>query len=185
MKKILSVLAAALLMAGCTSKTNKASEAVVTEEPQAEASVDTLNISNLKEMERNMQEALAFLKECGAYFIATAEGDQPHVRAFNSAEIINGRLYLMTGKKKDVYKQMAKNPKFELIALKPSKAEWIRISGVLVDDDDIEVQKEFLRRNPQFNSSYQPGDGNMAMLYFKNATVRFSSFSGEERRVKF
>ena len=32
--------------------------------------------------ETNMQEVQAYLKECGAFFIATADGDQPHVRPF-------------------------------------------------------------------------------------------------------
>ena len=31
-----------------------------------------------------MQEVQAYLKECGAFFIATADGDQPHVRPFGS-----------------------------------------------------------------------------------------------------
>lgn len=56
----------------------------------------------------NMKEVQAFLKECGAFFIATADGDQPHVRPFGVSEIIDGRLYIMTGKVKDVYKQLAK-----------------------------------------------------------------------------
>ena len=86
---------------------------------------------------------------------------------------------LLTGKKKDVYKQLDKNPKFELVAIKPDRSGWVRISGVLVDDPDIEPQKEYLRRNPHFNDSYQPGDGNMAMLYITNATARYCSFTGE------
>ena len=42
-------------------------------------------------MEQNMQEVQAYLKECGAFFIATADGDQPRVRPFGVSEIINGR----------------------------------------------------------------------------------------------
>ena len=34
--------------------------------------------------------------------------------------------------------------------------------------------------------SYQPGDGNMAMLYITNATARFCSFTGKpERSINF
>ena len=36
-----------------------------------------------------MKEVQAYLKECGAFFIATVDGDQPHVRAFGVSEIIN------------------------------------------------------------------------------------------------
>ena len=52
-------------------------------------------------MQQNMQEVQAYLKECGAFFIATADGDQPRVRPFGVSEIINDRLYIMTGKVKD------------------------------------------------------------------------------------
>ena len=78
--------------------------------------------------EANMQEVQAYLKECGAFFIATADGDQPHVRPFGVSEIIDGRLYIMTGKVKDVYKQIEKNGKFEICALKASGSEWMRLS---------------------------------------------------------
>lgn len=46
------------------------------------------------------------------------------------AEVYNGKLYIMTGKKKDVFKQMMANPKFEITAVKPSGTEWIRIIGI-------------------------------------------------------
>ena len=64
--------------------------------------------------------------------------------------------------------------------------ELDNVSGVLVDDPDVEPQKEYLKRNPQFANSYQPGDGNMAMLYITNATARFCSFTGKpERSINF
>ena len=88
----------------------------------------------------NMNEVQAYLKECGAFFIATNEGDQPRVRPFGVSEIINGRLYIMTGKVKDVFKQLDKNGKFEICAMKPSGAEWMRLEGTLVNDDTLAVK---------------------------------------------
>ena len=139
-----------------------------------------------KEMkETNMQEVQAYLKECGAFFIATADGDQPHVRPFGVSEIIDGRLYIMTGKVKDVYKQMAANGKFEICALKKSGSEWMRLSGTLVNDETLAVKEEFLNRNESLKSMYKADDENMAVLYITNATARFCSFSAPERKVGF
>lgn len=135
--------------------------------------------------EKNMQEVQAFLKDCGAFFIATADGDQPRVRPFGVSEIIDGRLYIMTGKVKDVFKQMAKNGKFEICALKKSGSEWMRISGTLINDETLSVKEEFLKRNPGLKSMYKADDGNMAVLYITNGTARFSSFSAPERTVNF
>lgn len=139
----------------------------------------------LQTMQQNMQEVQAYLKECGAFYIATVDSDQPRVRPFGVSEIINGRLYIMTGKVKDVYKQMAANGKFEICALKPSGSEWMRLSGTLVPDETLAIKEEFLNRNPSLKSMYSADDGNMAILYITNATARFCSFAAPERRVTF
>ncbi|MBR2161448.1 MAG: pyridoxamine 5'-phosphate oxidase family protein [Bacteroidales bacterium] len=132
-----------------------------------------------------MNEVQAYLKECGAFFIATNEGDQPRVRPFGVSEIINGRLYIMTGKVKDVFKQLDKNGKFEICAMKPSGAEWMRLEGTLVNDDTLAVKEEFLNRNESLKSMYKADDGNMAVLYVTNATASFFSFTEPVRKVCF
>lgn len=178
----LITMVVAALMVCCTSKTNKQKE---NKQTAMETTKVTLELSD-EERNQNIREVHDYVKECGYYTIATIDGDQPHVRAFSSFELINDRLYIMTGKKKDVYHQLKKNGKFELIAVKSDLSEWMRVSGTLVDDPDLYPQKEYLNRNPQFANSYQPGDGNMAMLYITDATARFCSFAGKpERQVKF
>ena len=181
MKKIYLAFAMLLALAACQQ--NKPAEAVKSER---EAIVETVadTISNETKM-ANMEEVQAYLKECGAFFIATADGDQPHVRPFGVSEIIDGRLYIMTGKVKDVYKQMAANGKFEICALKPSCTEWMRLSGTLVNDETLSVKEEFLNRNEGLKAMYKADDDNMAVLYITNATARFCSFSAPERRVNF
>ncbi len=136
-------------------------------------------------MQDNMKEVQAYLKECSAFFIATVDGDQPRVRPFGVSEIIDGRLYIMTGKRKDVFKQMAANGKFEICALKPSGAEWMRLSGTLVNDETLAVKEEFLNRNEELKSMYRADDDNMAVLCIQDATARFCSFSAPERKVTF
>ena len=51
-----------------------------------------------------MKEVCEFLKECGVYYLATIDGDKPKVRPFGTSEIFEDKLYIQTGKKKDVYK---------------------------------------------------------------------------------
>ena len=152
---------------------------------QSRASQPQSTTIDTQTVKQNMQEVQNYLKECGAFYIATVDGDQPRVRPFGVSEIINGRLYIMTGKVKDVFKQMDANGKFEICALKPSGSEWMRLSGILVNDDDLAVKTEFLERNPGLKSMYKPNDGNMAVLYITNATARFCSFSAPERMVNF
>jgi uncharacterized pyridoxamine 5'-phosphate oxidase family protein len=183
MKQILILMAALFTLAACNNKHGEApAECCETNNEVVTNNNDTIN----QEMkEANMQEVQAYLKECGAFFIATADEDQPRVRPFGVSEIINGRLYIMTGKVKDVYKQMARNGKFEICALKASGSEWMRLSGTLVNDETLSVKEEFLNRNEGLKSMYKADDDNMAVLYITNATARFCSFSAPERTVNF
>ena len=74
-----------------------------------------------------------FLKQAGTYYLATVDGDQPRVRPFGTVNIFEGKLYIQTGLKKDVAKQIAANPKVELCAFKDGS--WIRVAGELVLDE--------------------------------------------------
>ena len=56
------------------------------------------------------------------------------------SEIFEDKLYIQTGKKKDVYKQILSNPNVEICAFKDGK--WIRIEGKLVPDDRLEAKKD-------------------------------------------
>ena len=136
-------------------------------------------------MKENLIEVQAFLTACRTFYLATVEGDQPRVRPFGVAEIINHRLYIMTGKVKDVYKQITANYKFELCGVKLSGTEWIRVSGRLVNDESVEVKKEMLERNPSLKELYSATDDNMAVLYIADGEARFFSFTDPERRIKF
>ena len=182
MKKVYFAFALLLIMAACTQ--NKPSQAKENETETAVQTEATDSINQQTKIE-NMKEVQAYLKECGAFFIATVDGDQPNVRAFGVSEIINDRLYIMTGKVKDVYKQMAANGKFEICALKPSGSEWMRVTGTLVNDETLAVKEEFLNRNESLKSMYKADDDNMAVLYITNGKARFCSFSGPERTVSF
>ena len=130
-----------------------------------------------------MQKVLEFLKEAGTYYLATIDCDQPRVRPFGTAHIFEGKLYIQTGKVKPVSKQIAENPKVELCAFKDGT--WLRLCGELVEDDRIEACKSMLDAYPELRSMYDENDGNTQVLYFKNATATFSSFTAEPKTIKF
>ncbi len=130
-----------------------------------------------------IQRVYDFLEETQSYFLATVEGDQPRCRVFGTALLYNGRLYIQTGKSKDVSKQIAANPKVEICAWKESK--WMRVAGELVNDDDHDVKVAMLDKMPSLKGLYSADDDNMQMLYFKNATATFSSFTEAPEVINF
>ena len=130
-----------------------------------------------------MKEVYEFLKKCGAYYLATADGDQPRVRPFGTVLIFENKLYIQTGKAKNVSKQMMKNPKIEICAF--SGDRWVRVEAIVVEDDRIEPKRKMLDSYPQLKSMYSAEDKNTQVLYLKNATATFASFGGEPKVVKF
>ena len=130
-----------------------------------------------------MQRVADFLKKAETYYLATIEGDQPRVRPFGTAHIFEGKLYIQTGKVKDVSKQIHANPKVEVCAFKDGK--WLRVAGELVEDDRIEARQSMLDSYPSLQSMYKADDGNTEVFYFKDATATFSSFTDAPEVVKF
>ena len=130
-----------------------------------------------------MEEVLKFLKECGVYYLATVEDGKPRVRPFGTAEIFEKHLYIQTGNKKDVFKQIQKNPNVEICAFKDGK--WLRLRGILKQDDRYEARKDMLDKNPYLRGMYDENDGNTEVLYFESAEAIFSEFGKEPRVVKF
>ena len=130
-----------------------------------------------------MERVVEFLKEAGTYYLATIDGDQARVRPFGTVNVFEGKLYIQTGKVKDVSKQIHINPKVEICAFKDG--EWLRVAGTLVEDDRREARQSMLDAYPQLQGMYSADDGNTEVLYFKDATATFSSFTKAPETVKF
>ncbi|MDR1920107.1 MAG: pyridoxamine 5'-phosphate oxidase family protein, partial [Tannerellaceae bacterium] len=126
-----------------------------------------------------------FVKQCGFYFIATAEGDQPRVRPFGTMTLYENRLYIQTSKQKYVAKQLKANPKIEICAYNQSSGEWMRIAATTVADERIAAKKYILDQYPELKSMYSPDDDKTLILYLKDVTVMLNSFAGETKTVKF
>ncbi len=130
-----------------------------------------------------MKRVEQFLKEAGTYYLATVDGDQPRVRPFGTIHIFEGKLYLQTGKVKDVSKQLHANPKAEICAFKDG--EWLRVAGELIEDDRREARVSMLEAYPALQKMYAPDDGNTEVFYFKNAVATFSSFTKAPEVITF
>ena len=131
----------------------------------------------------NVERAAKFLKDAETYYLATADGDQPRVRPFGTAHVYEGRLYIQTGKVKDVSRQILANPKVEICAF--NGHEWIRIAGSLVEDDRVEARASMLDAYPSLKNMYAADDGNTQVFYFKDAVATISSFTHEPETFTF
>lgn len=130
-----------------------------------------------------MEEIYQFLKDCGTYFLATADDGQPRVRPFGTINMYNNRLYIQTGKSKSVSRQLHKNPKLEICAIRGEK--WLRLEATAVEDDDREARVSMLEAYPSLKSKYSPDDGNTEVWYLRNVTATLYSFTEPPVSCKF
>ena len=130
-----------------------------------------------------MEEVVEFLKKCGTFYIATEDGNKPRVRPFGVVNVFEGKLYIQTGKTKNVSKQMQENPNVEICGFIDGK--WMRLEGKVIRDDRREAKVSMLEANPILKNMYSAADDNTEVLYFENAKATFYSFSEEPREVEF
>ena len=129
----------------------------------------------------NAERVCRFLDEAQTYYLATAEGDQPRVRPFGTALVFEGKLYIQTGKAKAVSRQLAANPMAVICAF--HNGQWLRVAGELVNDDRREPKAAMLEKMPALKAMYSADDGNTQVLYFKDASATFSSFTAAPETI--
>lgn len=130
-----------------------------------------------------MKEVYDFLTKCVTFYIATIDGDKPRVRPFGVVNIFEDKLYVQTGKSKNVSKQIQKNPNVEICAFNEGK--WLRVEAKLVRDDRREAKQSMLDANPMLKKMYSADDDNTEVLYLSNAIATFYSFTDEPKIITF
>lgn len=130
-----------------------------------------------------MNETYEFLKKCGVFYLATVEGNQPRVRPFGAINLFENKIYLQTGKIKNVSKQIQANNRIEICGF--VNGEWIRVSAKAVRDERLEAKISMLDNNPELKSMYKAEDENTEVLYLADATATISSFGKEPVTYNF
>ncbi len=124
-----------------------------------------------------------FLNDAQTYYLATVDGDKPRVRPFGTILLYEGKLYIQTGKVKDVSKQISENPFVEICAY--MNGSWIRIAAELVEDDNRDVKVAMLEKMPSLKAMYSADDENTQVFWMKDATATICSFTSEPEVISF
>lgn len=136
-----------------------------------------------REKAEGIEKVFYFLNDAQTYYLATVDGTTPRVRPFGTILLFDGKLYIQTGKSKDVSKQIGLNPNVELCAF--MGGEWLRVSAELVDDDNYDAKVAMLAKYPSLQQMYSADDDNTQVFYLKDATATFSSFTSEPEVIRF
>lgn len=92
----------------------------------------------------NKQEILDFIRGCQFCFLATVEDGTPHARGMMPYRIDENGFIFHTGKMKDLYKQLLKNPEVELCFFSPVNNTQVRVNGTAEILEDINLKKEIV-----------------------------------------
>ena len=136
-----------------------------------------------RENAEGIEKVYYFLDDARTYYLATVDGTKPRVRPFGTILLHEGKLYIQTGKVKDVSRQISENPFVEICAF--LNGTWVRISTELVDDDNHDAKIAMLEKMPSLKGMYSADDDNMQVFYMKDATATFSSFTSEPEVISF
>ena len=101
-----------------------------------------------------MNKVISFLKDCGVFFVSTINKSNPATRPFGAVMMNNNKLYLSTGRTKDVYNQINENENIQIVALKNGTRDWIRIDGKAKETNDLNLKQEMLKECPILTKRY-------------------------------
>lgn len=110
----------------------------------------------------------ACFDKTGVFFLATVDGDQPKLRPLGAHHLVDGKLLFGVGEFKNVYKQLAKNPKTEIVALDAASGRWLRYTGRAVferEADRARYEEIFLDAAPGLRKVYDKTPGKRMMIF--------------------
>ncbi len=93
-----------------------------------------------------MDEVLEYLKKAEVFFLATVEDGKPRVRPFSAVTGYNGKIYMITGNDKPVFRQIMENNNIEISAYHDHS--WLKITAEAVRDGSREAKTAMLEDNP-------------------------------------
>jgi len=125
------------------------------------------NVERQKEQsEYSMRELCRFIRECGYFFLATANDNVPHLRPMGMIYGDDGALYIATDKRKNVYRELTGNPMVELASYSLSSRKWTRIHGKMTVESSLRIKEEMSEMYPMLKQEYV-GEEEVFLVIFK------------------
>lgn len=112
----------------------------------------------------------------GVYYLATTDKDQPHVRPFDGAVVLEDKFYIGTNKNKEVFKQILKNPKIEIFSMETGVVRFTA-EAYAVEDDSLNAEI--------YDALHKDYNDSSVALELKKAKGTFTDSMGEKTEFSF
>jgi uncharacterized pyridoxamine 5'-phosphate oxidase family protein len=92
------------------------------------------------------EEIISFMKANPICYLATVEGDRPHVRPMGMYKADEGGILIQLSTVKGMYRELLQNPKVELCF--NGSGKMVRVSGVAEFIEDQGLKEEIVKARP-------------------------------------
>ncbi len=131
----------------------------------------------------NMSKVYDFLNTCGVFYVSTINDEFPATRPFGAVMEYEGALYISSANTKEVYKQMKHNPQIQIVALKGTSREWIRINGKAIETNETYLKQAMLDNCPVLNKRYTVDSTTYALFKITEMKCVLNTDSGSTQYV--
>lgn len=130
---------------------------------------------------KTIDEVIEFTNQNPAAWVATAENNQPHVRAMAMWFADKTGFYFHTGSQKRLYTQLNNNPKVEAGFMQPGEMgnmQMVRITGTIEVINDPVLQKKLFEDRPWLNAIFEAfPDGKIFMFRIAHGEAQYWDMS--------
>ena len=118
---------------------------------------------------KNIEKVNKFLDDAKTFCFLTTDGDQPKGRPFGFRLLDGDKIYFGCGTFKNVFSQLTKNPKVEVMAY--TDQEFMRYDGTVKIVKDEKLLDKVRSVMPQIMNLYDKNNWEMGMFYLENGHV--------------
>ncbi len=129
-------------------------------------------IEPLEEM-TPMETINSYLDRAGSFVLATTDGDQPRMRVLGFKTVMDGKIYFGIGTFKDVYTQLQRQPKCEILAF--DGEDFVRWDGKAVFSNDQRLAMAAGAAMPEVIKAYIDNGWNMGFFTLEEGTAEIVS----------
>lgn len=112
-----------------------------------------------------MEQYIDFFMENSCGFLATTEGNIPHVRPWSFLFEDDGKFWFMTTNTKRVFKQLQENPYIEFCSLSKEFMHG-RLCGKIEFENNLNIKRRVLEERPMLQNIYQSPENPLLETFY-------------------
>ena len=104
--------------------------------------------------------------------VSTVDGDKPKVRLMSFKMVVDGKIYMITSKKKAIYRELEKNNNIEICSMAQPDKSWLRVAAEASFVEDVKLNTKAFEMLPLLEMAYgTPENPEIVLLRLDNVSA--------------